>query len=374
VCARLRDLDDELLAWVGRGTASGAALCDTLGLCAQHGALLAERAEPAALARLLAEASRRALGLLADDRRSHERLTALVFGAEHACGLCRLRSHRLALEVHRIARDDPPPPVCAAHYPSLVHALNQSSLHRLVLGQRARWDELAAQLSADGPERLRQAAAWLGVPAPERIGVDSECPVCAEIERARQRWEASVGVAAHIGEDMWTVFPVCPAHVGRCLADGPALAVARYAAGLRARALHDAARAIEHDDEQRRIASASVFYRRQSAAYVLGLQRRMATAVPHCPGCEKLAVAQAHGVAGLIDGLRRPSAARRADICVKHFALAYLDAPPGAPRAALVADLDASLRRHLDALERGGDEAALQQALRAWRTAMPSPL
>lgn len=215
---------------------------------------------------------------------------------------------------------------------------------------------------------------------------ESSCPVCAEIERAEQHWLDAVHAAAKLDDDLWTVYPLCPTHIGCCVDLGEpelALSVLRHAAEVQRSALGDGMQAIERDERERHIASASVFYRRQGPAYILGQQRKMATSMPHCPACERLMVAQTRAVSGLLDALGASDRAAAnlpvVALCVKHFAAVYIDAPEGKPRTALVAGFSRKLRRLRQRLQRAQQaadtsqqSAAVREALETWRTAMPA--
>jgi hypothetical protein len=421
LCGRLREAgEDDRTAFGPRGRpdAIAEAIADAFGYCAEHGPLLADTDLPArTMAGILHDAIDRIIVLLGDPHRNAGRLDDLCFAAGTACPICRSRDHRAAQAARAIRSVvvSQPPSLCFPHFrqvASLVDSDVLTALARLQLdamraaAQEAeaiatRTDAIACSDRAIA-ERLRAVleivagarrdlrdhrhAGHGGAPSPLDGGSsDPEtpgCPVCEAIAGAHAAWREEVRIAAHLAQDVWIVFPTCAEHIRECAPlDEPQLAsrVVRYGAGVERDLLERGIALISADNERRRTAMASVGYRPQSPAYVLGRQRRMVTGVPRCPGCERAAVAREASVARLVERLRkafdRDVEGRVRALCLKHFAAIHLLLPLGAARQRLVAveleRLGAIRRRLADDLVRadappyGAPSASVRDALRS---------
>jgi len=382
---------------------------DALGFCGYHAALL-PLPSPAghAVADALREATDRAAALLEDEARNSERLLEIFFAAERTCASCRIGDQHFAQRINRLAvrLESQPSSValCFPHYRAMVHAVKAHALPVLSSAQRDLLEQVVAAVgtiehaphartahASVAPNTLRWAldvvagAAGLApadrpVPGPD---AEPDCPVCAAIVHAGERWVDALRRAATLGQDLWTAFPTCPEHIAYCARvedERLAILVVRYAADLQLAALRRGAAALARDNEQRAAAAKSVFFRRQSPAYVLGQQRKMVTDVPRCPACERLVVARERAIGSLVQmlrGARTPVSPGTA--CLKHFAAAYVLAQDSEARAASVAMQAARLRRLSGVLAAANGEAAasasavaaIREALRAWSAATP---
>lgn len=384
---------------------------DTLGFCGHHGVSLTRGRElTPTLAAILRDATERTVEMLRDEKRYAERLREIFFSTEPACAMCKALDHRFVQRTRRLAeRADAGSlgePLCFPHYRAVTGAVRSQALPSLVGTEREFLDAVVAAVGpiASGPhartevaslgrETLRwalgvvagDASGWVehAVPYP---GDDPSCPVCWAVVRAGERWVDAVRTAARLGQDLWTVFPTCPTHVSQCVLAGDesaAVLAVRYAADVQLSALRRGTAALAHDNEQRAVARRSVFYRRQSPAYVLGQQRKMVNDVPRCPGCERLFVARDRAIGNLVQHVRagRRRAGTVGTPCLKHFAAVYLVVPEGETRAMLVAAQIERLQALHDLLAAAADTrdsapealslAAVREGMRLWSAATP---
>ncbi len=379
------------------------AIVDVFGFCAAHGRQLIDAGGRTATVRsMLHDALAGIIEFLADEARNAERLQELFFAADTACPACRLHEHHTTHAVRAATTAgtalDASLALCFPHYRQLAYTVDSTALRALARAQLEKvrtavsiGSELAAHARtrniAHDPAWGERLACMLGVVAgehevvvaertgegcavqtPVRVGHLSDtpgCPVCAAIREAHASWLASVRMAARLAEDVWIVFPTCAAHIWECVRLGDAqlsLMVAEYGASVATRMLERGVVMVDENNEKRRIASESVWYRRQSPAYVLGRQRKMVTRAPRCPGCERSIVAREGAVASMVRGLRhaapRNALAHGRELCLKHFAAVYLLLPADATRTALVGAQLERLVQVRERLARQSDAAA----------------
>jgi hypothetical protein len=428
VCDGLRDDGNGLVREYWHRPETAGAACESLvgsfGFCAHHGIILErQRANWPATVGLLRVATERVLELLSDKERNAERLVELFFDADRSCPWCKLHEQQVARQVNRL------PDLaelqrlsrwlCFPHYRKVAFTLKSAALPALVRAQlqllehvmtaigphdhraNAKATELSiAPATLNGVLRVLVGEGWLGFDQftrkrpdhrADRAGEFGEgepgCPVCAEIVRAQQRWHSTVQTAARLGQDLWTVFPTCPVHLALCARvdrEPIAILAARYGASVQLAGLVKGSDSLARDHDRRLAAAQSVFYRRQSPAYILGQQRKMITRFPRCPACERAAVAQQRAIVRLVQklGAARLSAsgASAGRLCLKHFASIYLLVSQGEPRALLVArqvERLRELRHHLVEAGKSSDVLTISNTVSAaigvWRTAMWQP-
>lgn len=406
-------------------TVAREAIVDALGFCEDHGAALLGQGDCRVLARILGDATDCIRGWLGDEKRYADRMLEVFFGIGRACPTCKLQGHRLTHHVRRLAEGNHGQPgeraLCFPHYRDVANAVSATTLLVLADAQHKLLESVINEIGripeepgseADrlpiAPETLRWASHMVAsevalvdkvsntdrgiatvIPegrnrAEEFSHDEGSCPVCAGIQREEARWLDMAKTVARLGQDLWTVLPMCAKHIQQCARCGDekvALAATRYAAEAQLASLRDGITALVQDNRNREAARKSVFYRRKSPAYILGQQRKMVTNLPRCPACERLVVAQDRGI---IEALQRLRPARRgtageyfARLCLKHFGAVYVYTMPGEVRSYLVeiqAQRFAQLRTHLAKAVDSGDanmlEQSLRQTMRAWRTAM----
>jgi hypothetical protein len=105
--------------------------------------------------------------------------------------------------------------------------------------------------------------------------------------------------------------------------------------------LGDGITAMAREDEEREIASKSVWFKRKSPSYLLGQRRKRLAALPRCLACQGLALGRDRAIGQLLDLMGEPrhrrALKRGYGLCLKHFADAYVVAPKGVVRDALTA-------------------------------------
>ena len=371
LCESLHDDPEQSTAGtVGRSEkveSAAESIVDALGFCGYHGLLLTTQADRGIThMRTLRDATERVIELLSDEKRYADRLVEICFLAERSCPTCKVDDHRLKHHTNRLTErleSESSVSLCFPHYRAVTYAARPETLAALVGAQRALHEAVVGAVGAipsgshartnhssllpatlrwaldvvAGQARPRQDLPVL-YPAPE-----PGCPVCSEIVGAANHWIDAVKAAARLGQYLWTVFPTCPAHIRHCAAlndERIATLAARYAADVQVRALQRGVAALARDNEQRARAAKSVFYRRQSPAYVLGQQRKMITNIPRCPACERLIVARDRAIGSLVQKLRgsRGRSDRFSIPCLKHFAAVYIFLSEGDARDAFVAN------------------------------------
>lgn len=351
------------------------AVLDHLGFCPRHVAELWHQRWPDGIAEVAADALGSLAAMLGDRRRYEERLLQVMFRARGACAACSVERRRVAGAIAAPAAQE----LCLPHYLGAIGKSDQAELARLSALALRSASTLSAQLESVPIDEhaLEAALRWLAGPAlhhhasscDRALDADPGCPVCRAAQKAVAKWLDAVGTAVRVGIELHGLLPLCPAHIRMCVAQGgPRLAreFARQAAQAVATALAGGLSENERADRLDREAAASVFYRRRSAAYVLG-QRRRALRLPRCAACERIALACEHVQGEVLDRLAtragREALAREGELCVRHFAGVYLLAPHGVPRAELAARQRAALLRAREALLSGGER-------RGWKAAM----
>ena len=352
------------------------AIVDSFGFCAEHGALLRQQGEHTpAVRRILSRAAAQILDLLADIPRNADRIQEIFFAAEEECPGCHLHEHQVTHEIRALAmrrdRLTRTPRLCFSHYRDMVYALQSAELPALA---RRLLDVLRTAASTDAFE---EADAGDASDAGSLADDAEECSVCTDIARAQTHWRDDVATAARLGRDVWIVFPTCSVHLRECASIGPRVAAmtARYAVGVELDVLARGIAWLERDLATREIARKSVFYRRQSPAYILGQQRKMITRLPRCPACERLVVARDRSIADLVQRLRRGGRERDfrqvRHLCLKHFAAVYLLLPPDDLRLTVAALQMDELRAIADGWQDArGSEASTGDANLHWRAAV----
>jgi hypothetical protein len=162
------------------------------------------------------------------------------------------------------------------------------------------------------------------------------------------------------------------------------LLAVRYATQVQTEALQAGVVALAHDNASREAAKQSVFYRRKSAAWILGQQRKMITRIPRCPACERMSIAQERAVGDLVcklgDARRRNVTGTLADLCLKHFASVYAFVWKSDMRVTLVSAQIDTLRRLSGRLSEAIDantvraiDEGIGEAMHVWQTAFARP-
>lgn len=339
------------------------ALVDSFGFCLEDAFAFTAAGEQVGWPRIaLGGAATRIATMLRSRMRTEEEWQATFFELATKCPGCLARHRRAARAINLLVTRDrwlaEAARSCSAHYRDLVYALPANALVPLA---RRRVDYLQARGAVPQP-----------CAGPESFE-PSTCVVCAAMAAAEARWLDDVGEGARLGTDVWIVFPTCGRHRACCAALDPMVANAT-SAHVREREIEGLTRGIErvaYDNAARDEARRSVFYRRQSAGWILGRQRRMMTERLSCPGCERLIVAREKATNALVARLRSaPEEAEGAvrSLCLKHFAVTWLLLAPGEARARLAAleaaELDAIAHRYGEPVSDCLDDAA------GWRTAV----
>jgi hypothetical protein len=169
----------------------------------------------------------------------------------------------------------------------------------------------------------------------ELVGGEA-CPVCACISRVLDQWVELTDKAARIGLGLWTVFPTCPTHIWICAhlcGSATAHQVARYVSKIMIESLQRAVAAMAREDQEREIASKSVWFKQKSPSYLLGQRRKLVTRMPRCPACECFAVARDRAIGRILDldtGSTAPTYSRtRARTVSEAFRRRLLDCSQG---------------------------------------------
>ena len=366
-------------------------IADSLGFCQRHGAdLMGSASLQAGMAQVFQGVIPRVLPLLSEQRFADDKFQHVYFSAPDACPACTCERRAVGRHAARLGRqhaamaesravDGGAMPLCHEHFQTLARGLNPE-LRMPLLARHAQWLDCAARavedLLAAGVSRetvpgelpaLEHALGIAGgqldvVPAPpaalvealwdcpgieQAIGWANACPVCVEIERARQHWLATVPLAAKYHLDDRLFFPTCPEHVATLarLGDTPLTAV------VAAHALHVATehvlrqlrvlvRAAETESE--RAAARIAHWGRRPRRRKPELPRPPALRIARCAACERLAIAEIHATCRLLQLLRshpyRHAFEDGYGLCMKHHAQAYVLAPKGIVRSLLASD------------------------------------
>lgn len=371
--------------------ATSEGIADALGFCPRHGAELLSR-EPLrqAAAEVFARVVPQVLPLLAGARFGDEKFQQVYFSAPHACPACAYEHRavsRQAAELGKKAlwpagRDVVPhqPTLCNAHFQLMARTLKPER-RMPALGARAELLDHAVRavenlLEAGLPTETRPAerpalATALGLaccpgdargvvvsmPLAEALQscTDFEqagehacaCPVCVEVERARQRWLAAVPLAVAHGLDDWLFLPTCAEHVGLAadLGDATVTAtVAAHALRVAAEQAHHQLRALVRvaESEAEQAAARIVRWGRRPRRRKSEPPRPPPPKIVRCAACERLAIAELHATGRLLRWLQgsrhRHAFESGYGLCMKHHAQAYLLSPKGVIRSFLADD------------------------------------
>lgn len=360
LCDAARNAEREYLARLGipaRRASHAEAIADAFGYCAAHARQLGSRSSPE-LRALFGRAAQLLGEWLEHDASKDDRLRGALFDAANSCPACAFREQRIARRIGALqsrrseaAIEAAGRALCAPHYRTLVSVSPASWLSTLARGQIARTHALDEALrhavSNDAllTETVLRACAGLptgetdqGTGLRERV----DCHVCLATAHALFHWTHGVRDGARLGVEVITAYPTCGAHLWICARLGDArLArrIVRHAVDELAHMLQGGLAAIVADEKRLQREARSVWYRRKSPSYLLGLRRKAVTRVRRCPACECRDVACDRAVGELLDRLREPShrAALERGLCAKHFARAYIVATKGPVREALLA-------------------------------------
>ena len=181
----------------------------------------------------------------------------------------------------------------------------------------------------------------------QALGCANACPMCLEVERARQRWLAAVPLAAAHNLDGWLFFPTCPEHVSTVAKLGDTA----LTSAVCAHALHVGT---EHLHQQLRVLARAAETEAELAAARIarwGWRPRRRKSDPprsppprlvRCAACERLAIAELQATGKLLRLLRgeqhRQAFQGGYGLCMKHHAQAYLLSPKGTVRSLLAED------------------------------------
>ena len=180
----------------------------------------------------------------------------------------------------------------------------------------------------------------------EGIAFPKACPLCLEVDRARQRWIRGIPVAARFKQITWFFFPTCPEHIWTAVRLGDpeltAMVVTHaldVAIGQIYQQILALVRAAEIKEELAREAARFARWGRRRRRKKAEVQEPVIPRRMRCPGCERLAIAEDHATSGVLELLQdwkhRNAFHRGYGLCMKHFAQVYLMAPKGALRSTL---------------------------------------
>jgi hypothetical protein len=388
---------------VGHAEATGEGIADALGYCSLHGAMLMAAPAPQAtvLAAVLRAATARVLPLLEAQRFGDDKFQQVYFGAAHNCPACthvhratgrhsaRLARRHVVLaestaggaagtgappdamaDTRQLAGEQAPEDaLCITHFPSFAHALKPEwrmpalARYARVLGDCPPEDVPGLAIGSAALPSPRTGASPTGTVGvrpdiedsiAQALSLTEVCVVCQEIEHARQRWLASVPIAAAQRLDAWLFFPTCREHLGTVAALGDAAlsgAVARYALDVAAEQLHQQWRtlALAAQTETEVAAARITRWGRRPRRKKSEPPRPPPPKAVRCAACERLAISELRATFTLLRLLRAPQPMRTFEagfgLCMKHHAQACLLAPKGRVRLALAAD---QRRRLLD--------------------------
>jgi hypothetical protein len=399
--------------------ASSEAITETLGFCARHGAiLLAQKHLSGEFLRMLHAAIPRLLLLLHEQHLQKHAVQQILFGTDGACPACshanraagRQAAH-LARQIFKTGGTDAPElerthALCIRHFRMFeAHlafeprqaALDSYTAHLAQISRdmkallrsmhetsnRAEGDAAAVLHDALGLVAGRSATGAvppadtaLQYPAlAETIALPQVCPLCAEAERARQRWLHKVQRSTGFDEDAWLILPTCPEHIAALARLGePGLTTAAVSRALDIAVRHHhkqmqtlAAIARQREEEARIKAEGPevwAAYKRKQTYRKRKQQNTENPAAPlirmaRCPACEWDEIALERTTGELIDLLHekqhRSAYGRGYGLCLKHYARVHLIAPKGAIRSLLADDMQrrlAGLAHSLGELER----------------------
>jgi hypothetical protein len=366
-------------------------IADALGFCPRHGAELLRR-EPLrrATARVFEQVVPQVLPLLAEARFGDEKFQQVYFSAAHACPACAYEHRAVTRQAADLGRKavwpagpdavPPQPTLCNAQFQLMARTLKPErrmpalAAHADLLDHavRAVEDLLRAGQQAGTSLAERPALATaLGLAAgpggacsatvapplaqalqtcpdfEQAVEHACACPVCVEVERARQRWLIAVPLAVAHGLDDWLFLPTCPEHVALAagLGDTAVMAtVAAHALRVAGEMAHQQVRTLVRaaESEAEQAAARIVHWGRRPRRRQSGPPKPPPPKIVRCAACERLAIAELHATGRLLRWLQG-SRHRHAfeggwGLCMKHHAQAYLLSPKGAVRSFLAAD------------------------------------
>jgi hypothetical protein len=384
--------------------ATSEGIADALGFCPRHGAELLRR-EPlrGATAQVFEQVVPRILPLLAEARFGDEKFQQVYFSAPHVCPACAYE-HRAVMRqatdlgkkaVSPASHDDMPlqPMLCNAHFQLMARTLKPARRMPALAAHAERLDHAVCAVenlpSAGLPagtslvERSELATA-LGLAAgaagacsatvapplaealqacpdfEQAVEQACACPVCIEIERARQRWLVAVPLAVAHGLDDWLFLPTCPEHVALATGSGDIAVMAtvaahalRVAGELAHQQVRTLVRAAESEAEQ--AAARIVRWGRRPRRRKSEPPKPPPPKIVRCAACERLAIAELHATGRLLrwlQGSRHRHAFENGwGLCMKHHAQVYLLSPKGAVRSFLAADQTRRLSQLLRSLK-----------------------
>jgi hypothetical protein len=384
--ARSTDVDyaTSVLCDPGRCGSNAEVIADALGFCAAHadGIVGLDLRSPA-IGDVMRRALRRTRELLVAGQEFEERRLDAFFAARHACPACRFAERRLAAPLARHAARLRSPAkgdsglLCIPHFRALIGVAPAGELLALTRNQV---EVLTAVMgSADSAAGSVKRLLTAGVDVPPRKprhgdvlrSEDADCPVCIELRWTFERWLAAAATAVRFDIAAWAALPTCPEHILDCIQSGDeglADCAAHHTMEAALRSLEYGAAWQEREDRRHEKEKESVWYRRKSPAYLLGVRRRAILAMSRCAACERLAVATERAIGEFLDRMRgaryRNTLERRYGLCMKHFAQARVYAPAGVVRDAMTV----IHAQKLDVLERelGGVESVSP----SWREAI----
>jgi len=371
--------------------ATSEGIADTLGFCQRHGAELLGCALPErATAEVFARVADLVMPLLEPSRFGEEKFQQVYFSAAWACPACAFERRAAGRHAARLVRQhfdadqrnpfSNSPQLCVDHFQLLARTLKPESrmpalalqCDTLDLAARA-LDRLSSgtlrtAMTAGTEPALKRALALVGAARggpsaspsaalaaalqacdtfEQALGWDGACPVCVEVERARQRWLLAVPLAVAHELDDWLFLPTCAEHVAIVAEHSDIALTARVTA-------HALRVASEQIHQQLRVLVRAAQTEQELAAARIarwGRRSRRRNAVPpkapapklvRCAACERLAIAQLQATNRLLrllqQGRQRELFQAGWGLCMKHHAQAYLMAPKGVVRTLLAAD------------------------------------
>lgn len=397
------------------------AISETLGFCPRHGASLLSR-EPmfGGVVEVIHDAIPRLRLLLNEKYLQRHQVQQILFGTDGACPECAYTNRALGRQAASFARrqngaGEETSSLCVAHFQMVAANLALEPRLAALTGYAGRLEQMTQTINTllaaareTGVWPLDEAAETLDdalcviagrsvfVPIPsdgvldevlmscpslaESIALPDVCPLCVEVELARQRWLQKVQSAADFDQDAWLFFPSCPEHVGAVARLGEirlTAAVVSHALDISLRHIHKqiqiANRAVKLLEEKARIKAEGpemwLAYKRKRTYRKRPEQKTegqivTASRTEKCTACEWAEIAAEHATGKLLNLLHekkhRDAFGRGYGLCLKHFARVYLIAHKGVVRTLLAEDMQSRLAgfaRELDDLENGLPES-----------------
>jgi hypothetical protein len=357
ICDEVRGVDRDYatnaLCDPARRESNAQAIADAIGFCSAHADTIAglDLRGPA-IAAVMRRAVRFTRALLESGPEFEDQRLDIFFRARHACPACRFSERCLSAPLARHAAwrrssaKGGSRLLCLPHFRALIGV---SETRDLPARTREQIEILLEVIRSGNPAagllQRRLAAGDTDVLLPDPRHGDSlrpddeDCPVCAALRRALERWLSAARTAARIDIAAWAVLPACPEHILDCVRSGDER-LADFAAGHAIdAALHSLQRGaefLEREDRRLEAEKRSVWYRRKSPAYLLGVRRKALLGASRCAACERLAVTSERAIGEFLEHMRgaryRAALERRYGLCMKHFAQARVYAPAGVVR------------------------------------------